>query len=340
MEFTKILSRWYSVKKRILPWRLTKDPYLIWLSEIILQQTQIKQGLPYYQKFAIKYPTVFELANANEKDILKLWQGLGYYSRARNLHSTAIHIVENLNGEFPKTYKDLIKLKGVGDYTASAIASICYEEPCAVVDGNVYRVLSRYFGINTPINTSKGIKEFKALAQNLLPETNIGDYNQAIMEFGAKQCKPTSPNCSICPLNDSCEALKTNTINTLPVKKNKLKVKKRYINFLVYISEDHKTILEKREGKGIWQGLYQFPFIETESSVTYEVIKSLLPREAKDVSLYNEKDIVHKLSHQHLYSKFWIVNIEKLTQKGCKISEIRTYPVPVLLSNFIEAFNF
>jgi len=200
--------------------------------------------------------------------------------------------------------------------------------------------LSRYFGINTPINTSKGIKEFKALAQNLLPETNIGDYNQAIMEFGATQCKPTSPNCSICPLNDSCVALKTNIINTLPVKKKTLKVKKRYINFLVYISVDYKTILEKREGKGIWQGLYQFPFIETESSVNYEVIKPLLPIEAKDFSLYNENDIVHKLSHQHLYAKFWIINIEKLTQKGYKISEIRTHPVPVLISNFIEAFNF
>lgn len=340
MIFTEILNSWYSVEKRNLPWRLTKNPYLIWLSEIILQQTQVKQGLPYYENFVAKYPTVFQLAKAKEQEVLKLWQGLGYYSRARNLHYTAKYIVDNLNGEFPKSYKNLIKLKGIGDYTASAIASICYNEPCAVVDGNVYRVLSRYFGIDTPINTTKGIKEFKTLAQTLIPDSNIGDYNQAIMEFGAKQCKPKSPNCFECDLNTSCEAFRNGKVENLPVKLKKVKVKTRYINFLVFISNNNETILEERKGKGIWRGLYQFPFLETESSASEEQIATHLKNNYKELTLYNSKDIIHKLSHQHLHTKFWIVNIEKLKFKGVKTSEIRNYPVPVLISNFIESFNF
>ena len=340
MNFTEILKHWYSVKKRNLPWRLTKNPYLIWLSEIILQQTQVNQGFPYYEKFATKYPTIYDLANAKEQDVLKLWQGLGYYSRARNLHFTAKYIVENLIGEFPKSYKELIKLKGIGDYTASAIASICYDESCAVLDGNVFRVLSRYFGINTPINSSEGTKEFKILAQSLIPESNIGDYNQAIMEFGAKQCKPKSPNCSVCPLNNSCKALQSNKVGNLPVKLKKLKVRNRYINFLVFISSDKKTILEKREGKGIWQGLFQFPFLETEKSYNEEEIATLLKFNYTDITLYNSEDIVHKLSHQHLHTKFWIINVDELDNRGINFSEIRNYPVPILISNFIESFNF
>lgn len=340
MDFTEILNHWYSVKKRNLPWRLTKNPYLVWLSEIILQQTQVNQGLPYYEKFATKYPTVYNLANANEQEVLKLWQGLGYYSRARNLHFTAKYIVENLKGQFPKSYKDLIKLKGIGDYTASAIASICNDEPCAVLDGNVYRVLSRYYGIDTPINTSKGNKEFKILAQSLIPKSGIGDYNQAIMEFGAKQCKPKSPNCTVCPLNNSCKALQTNKVDCLPIKLKQLKVRVRYINFLVFISNDKKTILEKREGKGIWQGLFQFPFLETKKSYNENEISRLLEFNYKEFTLYNTKDIVHKLSHQHLHSKFWIINVDDLDNKGIDFSEIRNYPVPILISNFIENFNF
>ena len=340
MKFTEILKHWYSVKKRNLPWRLTKNPYLVWLSEIILQQTQVNQGLPYYNKFATKYPTVYDLARAKEQDVLKLWQGLGYYSRARNLHFTAKYIVEYLNGEFPTSYKELIQIKGIGDYTASAIASICRDEPCAVLDGNVYRVLSRYYGIDTPINTSKGNKEFKKLAQSLIPESGIGDYNQAIMEFGAKQCKPKSPNCAVCPLNNSCKALQSHQVDNLPVKLKKLKVRKRYINFLVFISNDKKTILEKREGKGIWQGLFQFPFLETEKSYNEVEIITLLKFNYSDFTLYNSKDIVHKLSHQHLHSKFWIINVDELDNKGINFSEIRNYPVPILISNFIESFNF
>ncbi len=207
MNFKKILTNWYSINKRNLLWRSTKNPYFIWLSEIIMQQTQVKQGSPYYEAFINQFPTVFDLAEADEETVLKLWQGLGYYSRARNLHASAKHIAYELNGKFPTTYSEIIKLKGVGDYTASAIASICFDEPTAVVDGNVYRVLSRYFGIDTPINSTQGIKEFKALASTLLDTAHPGDYNQAVMEFGATQCKPKNPYCMVCPLKDSCVAL-------------------------------------------------------------------------------------------------------------------------------------
>ena len=274
MNFNQTLTHWYSDNKRSLPWRKTKDPYFIWLSEIILQQTRVDQGLPYYESFVASFPTVFELANATEEHVLKLWQGLGYYSRARNLHFTAKHIVSEFNGEFPNTYDELIKLKGVGDYTASAIASICFNEPTAVVDGNVYRVLARYFGIDTPINSTKGIKEFKALAQNLLPKQLVGDYNQAIMEFGARQCKPANPNCDVCPLNNSCLSLAKGRVDKLPVKLKKTKITKKYFNFLVFVSNDEKTILEQRTKNGIWKNLYQFPLIETTKSISINTLKT------------------------------------------------------------------
>jgi len=346
MIFSKTLIHWYSNNKRSLPWRKTNNPYHIWLSEIILQQTQVKQGLPYYEAFISKFPTVFVLAKANESDILKLWQGLGYYSRARNLHVSAKYIANDLKGVFPDNYKDLLKLKGVGDYTASAIASICYNEVAAVVDGNVYRVLSRYFGIDTPINSSKGAKTFKALAQELIDKKEPADFNQAIMEFGATQCKPKNPYCHICPFKHSCIAFNKNRIHELPVKIKSAKAKKKYFNFLVFISEDEKTILEKREGKGIWQNLYQFPLIETERRVTEKGFKTLVDKYdvLKDVSfemaLYNKEAIVHKLSHQHLYTNFWIVNVKKLHVKGVSLSNVHEFAVPVLIGNFIKNFNF
>ena len=346
MNFTKTLIRWYSEYKRELPWRETQNPYFIWLSEIIMQQTQIKQGLPYYEDFVANFPSVFDLAKAQENDVLKLWQGLGYYSRARNLHYSAKYIVNELNGEFPQTYKGLLKLKGVGDYTASVIASICYNEPTAVVDGNVYRVLSRYFGIDTPINSSQGIKAFKTLAQTLLPKKNIGDYNQAIMEFGATQCKPQSPNCEVCPLNMKCVALQLNKILELPVKINKIKISKKHFNFLVFASNDNKTILEQRTGKGIWHNLYQFPLIETNESLIEAAfnknkdVVSFLNGTKYNFSLYNDNQIIHKLSHQHLYTKFWILRAEELPRKGIDISKIKSYPVPVLIGRFIDEFNF
>ncbi len=346
MNFSKTLTYWYSINKRDFPWRNTKEPYFIWLSEIILQQTQIKQGLPYYEAFVTQFSTVLQLANANESDVLKLWQGLGYYSRARNLHFTAKYIAEKLNGKFPDNYKGLLQLKGIGDYTASAIASICFDEPAAVVDGNVYRVLSRYFGLNTPINSTRGIKEFKALATSLIDKKNPGDYNQAIMEFGATQCKPQNPNCGICPLNNSCVALQKGLINQLPVKLKKTKITKKHFNFLVFISSDKNTLFHKRNSKGIWQNLYQFPLIETDSALetirfeNHPLIMDYLKSIPFEFSLYNEKDIIHKLTHQHLHTKFWIVEVEELPEKGIPISELRLHPTSVLIGNFIDEFHF
>ena len=225
MVFSKRLKQWYLQNKRELPWRSTQDPYKIWLSEIIMQQTRVEQGLPYYLRFTEAYPNVHSLANAPEQEVLKLWQGLGYYSRARNLHTTAIRVSKELDGNFPDHYKELKTLKGVGDYTASAIASFCFNEPVAVVDGNVYRVLSRVFGVETPINSTQGIKEFKALAQELIDHKDPATFNQAIMEFGAIQCKPQNPLCETCPFNDVCLALKNDQIKELPVKIKKTKIR-------------------------------------------------------------------------------------------------------------------
>jgi len=346
MKFNKPLTNWYSINKRDFPWRNTKEPYFIWLSEIILQQTQIKQGLPYYEAFVRQFPTVFHLAKAEESDVLKLWQGLGYYSRARNLHLTAKHIVQEYNGIFPNNYKDLLKLKGIGDYTASAIASICFDEAAAVVDGNVYRALSRYYGIDTPINSTQGIKEFKSLATSLIDIKNPGDYNQAIMEFGATQCKPQNPDCVICPFNDSCVALQKGMVTILPIKLKKTKVTDKHFNFLVFISSDKRTLFEKRTSKGIWQNLYQFPLVETKTSLSIEdfrgnaLVKNQLLDLTYEFSLYNETDVVHKLSHQHLHTKFWIVEVDELPEKGIEISELKKFPTSILISNFIDGFNF
>ena len=346
MNFSTKLINWYTVNKRDLPWRSTNNPYYIWLSEIILQQTQVVQGTPYYHAFTSQFPTVFDLANANEEDVLKLWQGLGYYSRARNLHWSAKYILNELDGVFPDTYKDILKLKGVGDYTASAIASICFNEVTAVVDGNVYRALSRIFGIETPINSTSGQKEFKALAQQLIDKQQPAIFNQAIMEFGARQCKPKNPDCSVCPFKTSCLALKENKIAVLPVKLKKTKVTKKYFNFIVIISKNEKTVLEQRIASGIWQNLYQFPLIETEKPSTYNNIKSniesldVLEDMNFDVHLYNDTDIIHKLSHQHLYTKFWIVSVDESIEKGIDISNIEDFPVPILIGNFIDKFNF
>ena len=345
MNFNSNLIQWYSVHKRALPWRETKDPYKIWLSEIILQQTQVKQGLPYYVKFIRNYPTVFELANASEDGVLKDWQGLGYYSRARNLHKTAKFVAEELGGIFPKTYRELLGLKGIGDYTASAIASICYEEPVAVVDGNVYRVLSRCFGIDTPINSTEGVKQFKKLAESLLPKKNIGDYNQALMEFGAKQCKPQSPNCTLCPLDIDCTALATDNIKNLPVKLKKIKVRKRYLNFLVILSVKGKTVLEKRIQKGIWQHLYQFPLIETSRSISKKELQSNLALKGlraltqKKIVMHNSQEIIHKLTHQELHIKFWKIYTASEVENSISWETAKGLAVPSVIAQFIANFN-
>ncbi|MFK8060408.1 MAG: A/G-specific adenine glycosylase [Polaribacter sp.] len=343
MKFSNKLIYWYLQNNRELPWRKTQNPYFIWLSEIMLQQTRVAQGMAYYFKFTEAFPTVFDLAKADESTVLKMWQGLGYYSRARNLHFSAKLIANELNGIFPATYKEIIKLKGIGDYTASAIASICFNEPTAVVDGNVYRVLSRYFGIKTAINSSAGIKEFKALAKTLIDKTQPGTYNQAIMDFGALHCKPQNPLCDTCPFANSCVALEKNLIKDLPVKEKKIKIRKRYFNFLVIKTDDHKTILSERKGKGIWQGLYQFPLIESDKNINKNELTSsqefndLFPDETT-ISLFNKKEIIHKLSHQHLHTQFWIVETKSSTKTTTNWSEIEKFPVPVLIANFLETF--
>lgn len=345
MNFNNKLKYWYLQNNRELPWRKTKDPYHIWLSEIMLQQTRVAQGLPYYLKYIEAFPTVFDLAEASEEKVLKLWQGLGYYSRARNLHFTAKYIAQELNGEFPSNYKELLKLKGVGDYTASAIASICFNEPAAVVDGNVYRVLARYFGIQTPINSTKGIKEFKELAQTLINTQDPGMYNQAIMDFGALHCKPQKPLCNECLISANCIALKNDLVGVLPIKEKKVKVRKRYFNYLVIQTAEDSTILKERKGKGIWQGLYEFPLVETskpiqsvEELVHHEDFENLLPIDVS-ISLFNTKDVVHKLSHQHLYTKFWVIEVSKHTQATIKWSAVEEYPVPVLIDKFLTEFK-
>jgi len=344
MKFSNTLIYWYLQNKRDLPWRKTKNPYFIWLSEIMLQQTRVAQGLDYYLNFTATFPTVFELAKAEESTVLKMWQGLGYYSRARNLHFSAKKIALELNGEFPNSFKEIIKLKGIGDYTASAIASIAFNESTAVVDGNVYRVLSRYFGIDTPINSSKGIKEFKELAQQLIDSSQPGNFNQAIMDFGAIQCKPKKPLCMFCPFSESCVALQKNLIDVLPVKEKKIKVKKRYFNYLVLKTKENKTILSERKGKGIWQGLYQFPLIESNKILNKEELISskdfnkLFPNDAL-ISLFNKKDIVHKLSHQHLYTQFWVIETDEEKTANISWNEIESFPVPVLIANFLEAYK-
>lgn len=344
MTFNSTLSQWYTTHKRELPWRDTKDPYKIWLSEIILQQTQIKQGLPYYESFITQFPTVFDLAEATEDKVLKLWQGLGYYSRARNLHSTAKHIVMHYNETFPKTYSDLIKLKGVGDYTASAIASICFEEAVAVVDGNVFRVLSRYFGIETPINTTLGKKQFKKLAISLLPNTNIGDYNQAIMEFGALQCVPKSPNCLECPLSANCVAAQTGRISKLPVKIKNSTRKKRYLNYLVMVSENKRTLIEQRTEKDIWQHLYQFPLIETSKSICKEELicldelQSKISDKINNIECFDNFEFIHKLTHRDLHIKFWIFQTNIAPKNSVPWSSISSYAVPKPIEEFVNIF--
>tara|TARA_R110002049_G_scaffold616_14_gene3620 strand:+ start:425 stop:1468 length:1044 start_codon:yes stop_codon:yes gene_type:complete len=344
MKFSNTLVYWYLQNNRELPWRKSKNPYFIWLSEIMLQQTRVAQGLSYYLKFTTTFPTVFDLAKADESTVLKMWQGLGYYSRARNLHFSAKQIAEELNGQFPSTYKEIIKLKGIGDYTASAIASICFNEPTAVVDGNVYRVLSRYFGISTAINSTSGIKEYKALAQTLIDESQPGTYNQAIMDFGALHCKPQNPLCETCPFSDSCVAFEKKLTKELPVKEKKIKVRKRYFNFLVIKTDNNKTILSERKGKGIWQGLYQFPLIESDyiinekEIIALEEFTSLFPEETT-ISLFNKKEIVHKLSHQHLYTQFWIVETKNVENAEVSWNNIQDFPVPILIANFLDQFQ-
>ncbi|SHL89123.1 A/G-specific adenine glycosylase [Flavobacterium xinjiangense] len=342
MNFSNVLIKWYLQNKRDLPWRNTTNPYPIWLSEIMLQQTRVAQGMPYFLSFTTAFPTVFDLAAANEESVLKLWQGLGYYSRARNLHKTAQYIASDLAGIFPDNYSDLLKLKGVGEYTAAAIASFSYNEAVPVVDGNVFRVLSRYFDIETDIAQASAKKEFAALAFELMPKDNPATFNQAIMEFGALQCVPKSPNCGICVFNESCAALQKKKVDQLPVKSKKVKVRNRYFNYLVVADENDNTIIQKRTDKGIWHNLYEFPLIETEKEEDFDFITERIESDYFQdnyiISILedNDKSIIHKLSHQHLHIKFWKVNLNGSIENGINNTVLRTFPFPIVIYNFIE----
>jgi len=348
MNFSQKILRWYAANKRNLPWRSTTDPYKIWLSEIMLQQTRVAQGTPYYHKFVANFPTVTHLAEASEDQVLKLWQGLGYYSRARNLHETAKKVAYEMNGKFPERYAELLKLKGIGDYTASAIASICFGELQAVVDGNVYRVLSRYFGVEMPINANASPKYFKQLAREVMPKEGIRDYNQAIMEFGAMQCKPKKPNCVVCPLNESCVALQKNIVHILPMKLKKSKVRQRFFNYLVVLAKNKTgetvSILQQRKGRGIWQNLWEFPLLESDQSIGLSEVQEKLPQVLSQnmmgpISLYNKKEIIHKLSHQHLHTKFWIVRSKTEIHSGIVWKNLEDYAVPVLIAEFLKTYK-
>lgn len=346
MEFSNSLIKWYLQNKRDLPWRNTVNPYHIWLSEIMLQQTRVAQGLPYFIAFIEVFPTVFDLANAEEEQVLKLWQGLGYYSRARNLHATAKYIATELKGDFPPNYDQLLLLKGVGEYTAAAIASFAYNEPVAVVDGNVFRVLSRYFNIDNDISDGKTKKEFQILAQELLPKNKAALFNQAIMEFGALQCVPKNPDCANCILSSSCAGLQHKKVNILPVKSKKTKVTNKFFNYLILKDIQGNFVVQKREGKGIWENLYEFTLIETpEMSNEIDFINQLkvtkfynqLPA---DISLLNTEVIQHKLSHQNLYIQFYILNFNQKIKEAKSLSEIQKLPFPIVIHNFMQTHCF
>lgn len=342
MIFHNTLIKWYLQNKRDLLWRETKDPYLIWLSEIILQQTRVAQGTPYYESFVTTFPTVHDLANATEEQVLKLWQGLGYYSRARNLHQTAQYISQELSGVFPKTYADLLKLKGVGEYTAAAIASFSFNETVAVVDGNVFRVLARYFDIQIDIALSTAKKEFTATAFEIMDKNRPALFNQAIMEFGALQCVPKSPNCGVCIFNTSCAALQKKKVDQLPIKSKKLKVKHRFFNYLVVSDGNENSLIQKRTSKGIWHNLYEYPLIETSCSVDFEFISNTIQdgffqdKTILEILEYNEVPIIHKLSHQHLHIKFWKVTIKEAFENGINLEDLKKLPFPIVIFNFIE----
>lgn len=306
--FTKALRGWYAAGHRDLPWRRTRDPYRIWLSEVILQQTRIDQGTAYYERFAKQYPTVHHLAAAPDDEVMRLWQGLGYYSRARNLLLAARSVVNGHGGRFPDTVEGLRALKGVGDYTAAAIASIAFDRPAAVVDGNVYRVLARVFGISTPIDSTAGRREFAALAGGLLDPKHPGDHNQAVMELGATVCLPRAPHCGECPLAARCVARREERIGDLPVKAGRTAVRERHFNYLC-IDVEGGLVLRKREGRDIWQGLYEPPLLESEAPLGAAGFRKALRTwlgEGWTVA-GQHGPARHVLSHQVLHARFWEV---------------------------------
>ncbi len=344
MSFQSEIIKWYFINKRSLPWRETQDPYVIWLSEIILQQTRVEQGLPYFNKFLANFPDVASFANATEEKVLKLWQGLGYYSRGRNMLFTAKYIMEHHQGIFPNAHADLLKLKGIGAYTAAAISSFSNNERQAVLDGNVYRVLSRYFGVEEAINMPKGQKIFATLANELIADQQPAIYNQAIMEFGALQCKPKSPNCSACPLQIDCFAYTNIKVAELPLKVKKVKVKERWFNYFVGVTAD-EVLTKQRTSGDIWQQLYDFPLIELnenqsiQSPYFIEKVKELFGNNVEITFLEHKK---HLLTHQIIYVQFfaianYIVNFNLHADiKSVGLSEFKQLPHPKIIGDFTE----
>ncbi len=337
--FSTALLRWFRENGRDLPWRQTRDPYAVWLSEIILQQTRTEQGRPYWERFMQRWPSVEQLAAATEDEVLREWQGLGYYSRARHLHTAAQQVAAA--GEWPHTIEGLLALKGVGDYTAAAIGSIAFDLPAAVVDGNVFRVLARYYGIATPINTTAGKKEFYVLAQSILPTAAASDYNQAIMDFGALQCTPASPRCDCCPLAETCIAFRTGNTGTLPVKLKKLEVKERRLTY-VYLRCQGQTAIHRRPAGDIWQGLYEPLFIEGsyDRASLLSACKPLLDTLPECLEML-KKNVRHVLTHRVLMADFWLWETTKrptLPEGYFWIAEedIDTYGIPRLVERLLE----
>ncbi len=343
--FSSKLIDWYQNNHRNLPWRQTIDPYKIWLSEVMLQQTRVAQGLPYYERFIKSFPTIYDLAKAPEQNVLRLWQGLGYYSRARNLHRCAKEVVEKFNGNFPNSFKELTKLPGIGDYTAAAIASIAFREPVAVVDGNVFRVLARIFGIEKDIGSGEGKKYFFSFANELIDEKRPDLFNQALMEFGALHCLPKNPKCSDCIFSKSCEANLQNLQTLLPIKSKKLKVKTRYFYYFV-LRNKNKVLMKQRIQKDIWQGLNDFYLIERPRRQKAETLMKKDKLLAKATTLNESKVYIHVLSHQKLMVRFITLQsqltkkqgavIDKLGMKWFTKNQVEKIPKPILIERFIK----
>jgi len=341
MTFAAHIIEWYHRHKRPLPWRETNDPYKIWLSEIILQQTRVAQGLPYYLRFVDKYPHVKALAEAPVQEVLRLWQGLGYYSRARNLHKCAQMVCLQWNGKFPTSYQDLLRLPGVGGYTAAAIASFAYREPVAVLDGNVYRVLARIFGIETDISSAEAKTIFLDKANDLIDKEEPDHFNQAMMEFGATWCTPKNPNCVSCPFQRQCVAWQQGMVNLLPVKSKKVKVRHRYIYYLVPEWKG-KIAMRKRDKKDIWQGLYDFECIEMPRlAQARKVLRQQFPELENEEVLFVSEPVKHVLTHQLL--TIWFCHIQpKKKWPGTYYSsaQVQQMPKPIVITRYLEANGF
>ena len=334
VTFSNKLINWYNHNKRDLPWRKTKDPYKIWVSEIILQQTRIEFGIKYYNKFLKRYPDVKKLANSKEIDLMKIWEGLGYYSRALNMLKTAKIVLNSFNGVFPLEYEQLIQLPGVGDYTASAISSICNDELQVVVDGNVLRFLSRMHKIDLPIESIKTKKYFKKLGFKLIQDVKPGDFNQALMDYGSTICKPKKFDCNSCLFSIDCKAYNSNSVENYPVKKKKIKLKDRFLNYVVVVTNDNKTQIKKRDSSGIWKNLYEFPLIETKIETSAKQISKELDLNLKD--LLSVKKINHRLSHQLLHITFFVYKVDYKLDDLVDINALASYPFPKPINKFIS----